>query len=90
MDKRVHVVVSGKVQGIFFRSNIKNLADNLGIKGYVKNVENDKLEAVFEGTNEAIEKMLEFCKEGPEEAEISAIVTEEEQLKNEFINFSVV
>ena len=90
MNKRVHVVVSGKVQGVFFRSNIKKLADELKISGYVRNVDVDKREAVFEGDVKSVESLVEFCKEGPENAEVSAIIVDEQNYKGEFRNFSVI
>ncbi|MBS3108306.1 acylphosphatase [Candidatus Woesearchaeota archaeon] len=90
MNKRVHVVVSGKVQGVFFRSKIRELASKLKITGYVRNVQNDKLEAIFEGDDISVNNILKFCKEGPEEAEVSAIVIDEETYKGEFKDFSVI
>lgn len=89
MNKRVHIVVSGKVQGVFFRSRVKKLADDLNIFGYVKNVDDDKIEAIFEGNSDAIERMLDFCKEGPDEAEVAAIVIDDELYKGEFKEFLV-
>lgn len=90
MNRRVHIVVSGKVQGVFFRSQIKKLAEELRLHGYVKNVDKDKMEAIFEGEDNAVERVLEFCKDGPEEAEVAAIVIDEEQYLGEFKDFSIV
>ncbi len=90
MNKRVHIVVSGKVQGVFFRSNIKKLADELKVSGYVRNIDDDKIEAVFEGDVKPIESLVEFCKEGPENAEVSAIIVDEQDYKGEFKTFSVI
>jgi len=90
MNKRVHIVVSGKVQGVSFRSKVKNMADELNIYGYVKNVDDDKIEAIFEGDQNAIKNMLDFCKDGPEDAEVSAIVIDEENYNGEFNKFSII
>lgn len=90
MNKRVHILVSGRVQGVSFRSRVKKMADELSLHGYVKNVDDDKLEAIFEGDKNAIENMLEFCKDGPEDAEVSAIVIDEENYNGEFNKFSII
>lgn len=89
MNRRVHIVVSGKVQGVSFRSNIKKLADSLIVYGTVKNIDIDKIEAIFEGEPIAVNKLIEFCKEGPNEAEVLAIIIDEEDYKGEFKNFSI-
>lgn len=89
MNRRVHIVVSGKVQGVSFRSNIKKLADSLIVHGTVKNIDIDKIEAIFEGEPIAVNKLVEFCKEGPDEAEVLAIIIDEEDYKGEFKNFSI-
>ncbi len=87
MNTRVHVFVSGKVQGVFFRSSTKNMAQVLGLKGWVRNLADGRVEAVFEGEEEAIEKMLEWCKAGPEYAKVTGIEVVAEHYKGEFNEF---
>ena len=87
--KRVHIVISGKVQGVFFRSFIKYHAVLLKLKGYVKNTFDGKVEAVFEGLEDNIKKMLELCKKGPESSKVININIKEETFKNEFKDFEV-
>lgn len=66
--KRAHVYVHGKVQGVYFRATTKEKAEEHGVNGWVKNLPDGRVEAVFEGEKEDIEKMIRFCNEGPEMA----------------------
>ncbi len=89
MKKRVNVMIFGKVQGVFFRDNIMKLANTFSIKGWVKNI-NSEVEAVFEGDQEKIERMLEFCRKGPEEAFITNLDVKEENYTGEFKDFKII
>ena len=86
--RRIKVLIFGSVQGIFFRANIKRVALDLGLKGYVRNI-NEEVEAVFEGEEAKIEKILEFCRIGPIGAEVNKIEIKEEEFKGEFDDFKV-
>jgi acylphosphatase len=86
--RRVHVLVHGNVQGVFFRRNTKKLADSLGVRGFVMNVNGD-VEAVFEGSDFAVADMLEFCIKGPLGAVVKKVDVKEEKYKNEFADFEV-
>ena len=74
---QVKVVISGKVQGVFYRAHTKNTADRLGIKGYVKNLANGSVEAVFEGDQPAIDQMINWCHKGPEMSRVENVQTQE-------------
>ncbi|MFZ3166495.1 MAG: acylphosphatase [Candidatus Methanoperedens sp.] len=87
MNTRVHVFVSGKVQGVFFRSSTKDIAKNLGLFGWVRNLADGRVEAVFEGKKEAVEKMLDWCKVGPEYAKVMEVEVVPEDYKGEFREF---
>lgn len=63
--KTIRVFISGIVQGIFFRNFIKENAEAYGIKGYVRNLEDGRVEAVFEGYDNDVNKMIEICKKRP-------------------------
>jgi acylphosphatase len=84
---RVHVFVSGKVQGVFFRSSTKDMAEGLGLFGWVRNLADGRVEALFEGKKEVIEKMIEWCKSGPELAEVTGIEVIAEDYRGEFSGF---
>lgn len=78
MKKAVRVEIFGTVQGVFLRSSIKETADKLSIKGYVRNREDGSVEAWFEGNSQDVDKMVEICKEGPEHSVIKKMdITEE-------------
>ena len=77
--KRAHVYVSGQVQGVFFRATTRDMAQEQGVDGWVKNLDDGRVEAVFEGDPEAVDAMVDFCYEGSEMASVSTVeVTEEE------------
>lgn len=90
MKARAHVWVSGRVQGVFFRQATKRQADNLGVKGWVRNLPDGKVEAVFEGEEEVIKMLLEFVKHGPPTAKVSKLNVTWEEPTGEFTSFSVV
>lgn len=59
--QRIHLFISGRVQGVFFRAACKEKADRLGIAGWVRNLPDGRVEAVFENTKETVEKMILWC-----------------------------
>jgi acylphosphatase len=71
--RRVRVYISGQVQGVFFRTSCADRAEELGLSGWVRNVEGGGVEAVFEGTESAVEEMLTWCREGPPLARVDRI-----------------
>lgn len=75
--KAVHVYISGKVQGVFFRATTKKKADKLGVSGWVKNLEDGRVEAVFEGDDRQVKKILDFVHHGPDRAEVENVEVEE-------------
>ncbi|MEM3647575.1 MAG: acylphosphatase [Thermoproteota archaeon] len=86
---RAHVYVSGLVQGVFFRYETKRLADHLRVKGYVRNLPNGEVEAVFEGEETLVRKMIEFCRRGPPGAKVTGVRVEWEEYKGEFEGFTI-
>ena len=87
--KRVHIIVKGFVQGVFFRSNTKEVATELGLKGYVKNLPDENVEVVAEGKEKEINKLIEFCKKGPSFAKVKDIDIKFQKPTNEFDDFEV-
>jgi acylphosphatase len=86
---RVHVRIEGLVQGVFFRSNIKRRALTLGVKGWVKNLWDGSVEAVFEGKEEDVERLLEFCHTGPPGARVENVDVTYSSYKGEFQDFAI-
>ena len=73
---RAHVFVSGRVQGVFFRANTRENARERGVDGWVKNLEDGRVEAVFEGSEDAVEEMVEWCHTGSPAADVEDIEVE--------------
>lgn len=86
---RCHLLISGRVQGVFFRQNTLERAKRLGLRGWVRNTEDGKVEAVFEGEKEKIEKILEWAKRGPILAKVENVEVKWEDFKGEFDNFEI-
>jgi acylphosphatase len=86
---RAHVYVSGRVQGVFFRSEAKHEARVLGIKGWIRNLPDGKVEAVFEGEEKSVKEIIEFCKRGPSGAKVTNIDVVWESYSGEFRNFEI-
>jgi len=85
---KVKVLIMGDVVGVFFRRFVRHNAIRLGINGYVKNVD-DKVEAVFEGLDDKVEKLIELCKQGPVGSKVLNVKVKEDKSKEEFNNFEV-
>lgn len=86
---RAHILVSGFVQRVFFRSYTKNTADTIGVFGWVQNLADGRVEAMLEGEKEKVEKMVEWMKKGPPAAKIDNVEIEYRECKNEFGNFDI-
>jgi len=79
--KRIHIKISGRVQNVGFRYSIYSLALFYGVKGWVKNLDDGGVEAVFEGNKNKIDKILKFCKGGPLLASVKNVEIKEEDYK---------
>ena len=90
MLKRIHVTISGKIQGIFFRSFVKENASQLNLKGYVKNLPSGEVEAVFEGQKECIDKIITICKKGHKLASVDNINIKEERPTKDLKDFTII
>jgi acylphosphatase len=89
LKARAHLFIIGRVQGVFFRSQTKNKADINGVKGWIRNLPDGRVEAVFEGEKEAVQKLVEFCKHGPFGARVVKIDIEWEPYSGMFENFGI-
>ncbi len=89
MRVRAHVFVSGRVQGFFFRSVTKREADALEAKGWVLNRSDGRVEAVFEGEESAVKRMIEFCRRGPLGARVEKVDVAWEHYVGEFREFEI-
>jgi acylphosphatase len=71
--KNLRVVVSGKVQGVFFRAGVKKVADIIGVRGFVRNEHNGSVFVEAEGEDEMVNKLVDYCHHGPEGARVDKV-----------------
>jgi acylphosphatase len=86
--RAANIRVTGKVQGVFFRESVKEMADNLGLNGFVRNEPDDSVYIEVEGEEAQIEKLAAWCKEGPEHAEVKEVKVTRQPL-NDYEGFRV-
>ena len=85
----MHLIVTGRVQGVFYRSTAKRSAMDLKLKGYVKNMEDGSVEIKAEGPEEKLQEFLDWCWKGPENAEVKNIEIRYESYSGKYPVFSV-
>jgi len=73
---RAHVFVSGRVQGVYYRANTRDAARGRGVTGWVRNLRDGRVEAVFEGPSDAVEGMVEWCQTGSPAADVDEVEVE--------------
>jgi acylphosphatase len=83
------VFVSGEVQGVFFRSRTSREAEIRNVKGWVRNLPDGRVEAVFEGEETAVKALIEFCKRGPPGATVTNVDVKWEGYRGEFADFKI-
>jgi len=89
MKSNVHVIISGRVQGVWFRASTKQKAEQLGLKGWVRNAPDGKVEAIFEGDENQINEMIKWCHRGPPLSKVTNVEVKKQNLTNGFEGFSI-
>ena len=87
--EHAHVRVSGQVQGVFFRDSTRQKAEELGLAGWVKNLPDGQVEAVFEGPSQVVREMVRWCEEGPQHASVENVDTDFESAGGDLEGFEV-
>lgn len=87
--RRTHLYILGKVQGVGFRYETERKALSLGLKGWVKNLASGGVETAAEGEDDAIDKFIEYCHQGPYGAVVREVKIEEEKYEGEFKDFEI-
>lgn len=82
MKHAVRLYIKGTVQGIFFRQFIKDNAERNNVRGFVRNLEDGRVEVFIEGNQEDVEKMIELCKKGPKHSQIDNVEIKEEKFQD--------
>ena len=89
-QQRVHILVSGKVQGVFFRQALKVVAKKNNVLGWVRNLKDGCVEAILEGDNKSVNSVIEWARIGPANSRVDDIEVSNEEFKNEFSTFDVL
>ena len=87
VDKRVHLFISGRVQGVFFRDTTKRKADELGLSGWVRNLPDGRVETICEGDESKVDKFIKWCYEGPSMARVDNVEQNVEEYTGQFDSF---
>ncbi|MBR9701674.1 acylphosphatase [Candidatus Pacearchaeota archaeon] len=82
MKKSVRLYVDGTVQGVFFRAFVKENAERFNVKGFVRNLEDGRIEVFLEGHVEDVKRMIEFCKKGPKHSKIRKVDVKNERFQD--------
>jgi acylphosphatase len=90
MNKRYQVLISGRVQGVCFRTNTRKQARALGLTGWVRNLPDGRVETVFEGEQKNAEAMLAWCRTGTPPASVDHVAVAEESTEGSFTVFDIV
>ena len=85
----IHLIIKGKVQGVFFRATAKDVADEIGVTGWVKNTEEGNVEIMATGSEEQLDKLIEWCRKGPKRAIVTGVV-ENSREEQHFTGFEVL
>jgi len=89
-QQRVHLMISGKVQGVFFRQALKVIAKKNNVSGWVRNLKDRHVEAVLEGNIESVNLVIEWSRMGPANSRVDDVEVSIEEFKNEFSVFEVL
>ena len=91
MEKqRVHIFISGRVQGVFFRQALKVIAKKNNVVGWVRNLPDKRVEAILEGDSKSVNLVIEWAKIGPANSHVDNIEINNEEFENEFSTFEVL
>ena len=86
---RVHAIISGRVQGVFFRMATKQKADACRVRGWVKNLPDGNVEAVFEGEKSRVEEVVAWCRQGPPASRVIRVEIDEQQYTGDWEGFNI-
>ena len=86
---RAHVKIRGRVQGVFFRMETRRAAQGYGVCGWVRNRSDGSVEAVFEGDRTQVDAVVQWCRQGPPHARVTAVNVDWQQYTGEFSEFEI-
>ena len=86
---RAHILVEGRVQGVGYRANTRRMANQLKLKGWVRNLRDGRVEIMVEGEEEMVERLIQWCHRGPTSAYIRKVISEKSEPQRDFDRFRV-
>ena len=86
---QAHLIISGKVHGVFYRASCQKVAQELTLTGWVRNLPRGEVEVLAQGEKEKIEKLIEWCKKGPPSANVSGVKLEWGDIVKELLEFEI-
>ena len=89
VQKQIHIFVTGRVQGVFFRQSTKVIAIKNNVKGWVRNLDDGRVEIVAQGETQDIDNLAHWCKTGPANSRVDEFELSEENISDEFETFEV-
>jgi acylphosphatase len=89
MKKSVRLYINGLVQGVFFRIFVKENAERYNVKGFIRNLEDKRIEVFLEGNTDEVNKMIELCKKGPRHSQIKDVTIKQERFQS-FRTFKIL
>lgn len=90
MNKRVRLIVSGRVQGVFFRAETQSQALRLNLKGWVRNMSDGRVEILIEGDAADVDRMMAWCHKGPRLSKVEKVDHHDEPFQGTFDDFEIV
>ena len=87
--RRVHVFISGRVQGVFYRASTMDLAVRLDLTGWVRNLPDGRVELVAEGPDDKLKELISWCWQGPPYSRVDHVIVQEDDPTGEFTRFSM-
>ena len=85
----IHLLIKGKVQGVFYRATAKKIANKFNLTGWIKNTKDDDVEAIITGDEDKLQEFINWCKKGPEKAYVEEVIVT--KLKDiMFTNFEII
>jgi len=87
---RAHLIISGRVQGVYYRVETRDRAAALGLTGWVRNMPDRSVEVVVEGSRDDVEKLIGWCRQGPPMAEVTDVSVTWENYTGEFNKFNII
>ena len=86
---RAHAIITGIVQGVFFRMETQRAAEKFGVRGWVRNKCDGSVEAVFEGNKDQVESVLQWCQQGPPRSAVDKVKVEWQEYSGDFFEFEI-